>query len=204
MIKKLFLIAGTAVLAGAANAGWYTNEADFVSALSGSYYKETFDNFTYGDPLDGSMTDWSAPGGNGYGWSANAPQGLWSNDGALSTNVAYDPLTFTFTGNPVTAFGGLLAASDISGNVISGTLTLTLSDGSSQTVNTSGSFLGWTGSAAITSVTMTVADPGDGVFRWNQIDNVYTGASTVPEPASMIALGLGAAAMLRRRRAAKK
>lgn len=199
--SRLAIIAGLFTMSVAAHATFYTTEASFLAAINPTYYLEDFSNFTFGSPLDGSQTSWSAPGGNGYGWDASAAGGLWSNDSALSTNSANDPIGFTFTGSPVTAFGGVIANTDISGNIIGGTATLTMSNGDTATVN-SNSFLGWVGSSAVSGATLTATGGGSGL-DWAQADHVYTGqAAAVPEPATMVGLAMGALALMRRRKKA--
>lgn len=169
-----------------------------MAAIDPVYYLEDFSNLSYGD-IAGDPT-WAAPGGNGYGWTASATNGVWSNDSAMSTNVAGDALVITFTGLPVTAFGGLLNNTDIDGFAQGGTITLTMSNGDNMTVN-DGSFLGWVGSTAVSSASLTAQDSPTNTNNWPQLDHSYTGsmASSVPEPASMAVLGLGAIALLRRR-----
>lgn len=185
-----------------AQAVWYTNEATFVSNINPVFYLEQFNNFAPGNPLNGTQTTWAAPGANGYGWTAAAAGGLFSLSGALSTNLADDPLTLTFTGNTVTAFGGTWGNTDFSGNLIPGTVTVNLSNGQTNTITFTGAsqgFLGWVGNTAIASVVLS-SDSGPGVNDWIKADNVYTGAQPVPEPATVAALGLGGLALLRRRR----
>lgn len=202
-LTKLALLGVVAGVTSNAMATWYTTEASFLGAINPVYYLEDFNDFQYGVQLNGSQTSWSAPGANGYGWDASAALGLWSNDGALSTNSAMDPLIFTFTGSPVTAFGGIFYGSDISGVAVpTAQVTVTLSNGEFQTFTANGTdFLGWTGAAAIASVQLDVVEPG-GANVWNTADHVYTGAG-VPEPATFVAIGLGLAglAIARRKRA---
>ncbi|HLO99255.1 MAG TPA: PEP-CTERM sorting domain-containing protein [Fimbriimonas sp.] len=199
---KIATVAGLVGLTVSANATFYTSEAAFLAAIDPTFYLEDFSSFTFGSPLDGTQTSWNAPGGNGYGWTASAVQGLWSNTSALSTNVANDPIVISFTGLPVTAFGGFLNNTDIGGSSQGGTVTMLMSNGDTLTVN-DGTFLGWVGSTAVSSATITAAGVG---LDWGQLDHAYTGeiATSVPEPASMAALGLGAIALLRRRKSAKK
>lgn len=202
MNKKMkFLAAGVAFMAvsASANATWYTSEAAFLAAIDGTFYLEDFSSWTFGTPLNGSQTTWSAPGANGYGWDAGAAQGLWSNLSSLSTNIANDPITITFTGAPVTAFGMNIGNTDINGNFIAGTSTITLSNSETQNLvqGATQGFLGWVGNTAITGATLTTTS---GVTNnWVQADHIYTGAAAVPEPATMAVLGLGAVALLRRR-----
>lgn len=195
---KFAALAGALGLSVAAHATFYTSEAAFLAAIDPVYYLEDFSNLSYGD-IAGDPT-WAAPGGNGYGWTASATNGVWSNDSAMSTNVAGDALVITFTGLPVTAFGGLLNNTDIDGFAQGGTITLTMSNGDNMTVN-DGSFLGWVGSTAVSSASLTAQDSPTNTNNWPQLDHSYTGsmASSVPEPASMAVLGLGAIALLRRR-----
>jgi hypothetical protein len=205
MTKTRIMALAGALLIGsvAAQATWYTSEASFTSAMSGPFYLEDFTGWTFGSPLDGTQTTWAAPGANGYGWTASAASGLYSNVSALSTNTANDPLVITFSGNPVTAFGGIISNTDITGANIAGNVTFLMSNGDTQTstFGAGGSgFLGWTGTSAIASVTITATSSATN--NWPQIDHVYTGAAPVPEPMTVTGLALGALAMLRRRKKA--
>lgn len=199
-MKKYLAIAAFVAITPSAFAQFFTNEAAFTAALNGPFYLEEFSGWTFGNPLNGTQTTWSAPGGNGYGWDAAAVGGLWSNIDALSTSLGDDPINFTFTGAPVTAFGLILANTDISGNIIPGDVTLSLSNGATQTVslpNGGTTFLGYISGTNLTGASIVAANPA--AFDWVQGDHIYTG-SAVPEPGTMIALGLGAAALAARRR----
>jgi hypothetical protein len=178
-IKEVGASFALALIACSVSAGTsYTSEAAFVSAINPTYYLENFNSFTFGSPLNGSQTTYVAPGSNGYGWTASASSGLYSNNSALSVNVANDPLTITFSGLTVSAFGGIVANTDPSGNLIAGTVTINTSDGGSAFVTlpagTSG-FLGYTSTVPITSVTFTAT--GATTNNFVQIDHFYTGAS---------------------------
>jgi hypothetical protein len=199
--KSLAAAAVMALAASSAMAGtWYNSEASFVSAIQPNPYIEDFSNFTFGSPLDGTQLTWAAPGGNGYGWTASAPGGLYSNVSALSTNFGNDPVTINFTAGNVTALGGNFTNTDITGAQIPGTVTVTTSDGGVQSITSNpASFLGYTSTVPIVSVTFTATSAATN--NWVQIDHFYTGtAGTVPEPASLSVIGLAVAGLATRHR----
>src|SRR4051812_24128752 len=184
------------VAASTASAGtFYNTEAAFTMQLSPGSYLEDFSGFTFGSPLDGTQTTWAAPGANGFGWTASAALGLYSNVSALSTNTANDPLMIMFTGAPVTAFGGIFANTDISGNIIPGTITVTTSDGGNFVIPTTNSFLGYTASVGQTITSVTMLAQSGATNNWVQVDHFYTGMAAVPEPTTVGLLALGAVAM---------
>ena len=203
-LKSLAAAAAIALSASSAMAGtFYGTEALFTAAIQPGAYIENFSSFTFGNPLNGSQLSYVAPGGGGFGWTASAALGLYSNNSALSTNTAQDPLTITFSTPNVTALGGNFTNTDISGAVIPGTVTITTSDGGVQTVTnpTAASFLGYTSAVPIVSVTIVSAGATN---NWPQVDHFYTGLAAggvVPEPASLgvAAMGLGLIAARRRR-----
>lgn len=200
---RMTSIALVAALGAGASAGtWVTSETAFLTALVGAYYTETFDSFTTsGSPLSG-QTSWDAPGANGFGFTASATSGLWSSVGALSTLNAEESITFTFSGGPVSAFGGFVTNSDISETPIPGAVEISLSNGATATVGDSSStgyfFLGWVGDNAGDTITSaTIRSNFNTSNDFVQIDAAHIGA--VPEPGTIAALGVGAAALLRRR-----
>jgi len=203
-LSKLTSLAASAAIALAASSAlagtFYSTEASFVAAIQPSPYIENFSSFTFGSPLNGTQTTYVAPGGNGFGWTAAATGGLYSNSSALSTNLAQDPLTINFTSGNVTALGGNFTNTDISGAIIPGTVTIVTSDGGTQTVTnpTAASFLGYTSTVPIVSVTITSAGATN---NWPQVDHFYSARGAVPEPASIgvAAMGLGLIAARRRR-----
>lgn len=206
--SKGLLISSCLVVAASAHATFYTDMGSFLAATSGATYTEDFASMTYGSPLNGTQSSWDAPGANGFGFTATNADGLWSNVGALSTAVATsssgeEPLDFTFTGNPTSAFAVMLGNSDINGNVITGDVTLTMSNGDTMTLNgvSAYSFIGWVGDSAATGASV-IANDANTAANWVAVDQTIQGTAAVPEPASMVILGLGALAALRRRKSA--
>ncbi len=187
-----------------AAANWtYTNyfsEAAFLAAILPNYYLEDFPTYTYGSPLNGSQTSQAYGPVNGFRYVASATGGLWSNVSALSTNQASNPIVVTFDPNfnPVTAVGGNFTATDISGNIIPGTVTIIDQNGATWTLTgqTATSFFGFTSTVPIVSITFNTPVLNDNVSRWVQIDRFYVGQ--IPEPASLLLIGL-AGLMVRRR-----
>jgi hypothetical protein len=108
-------------------------------------------------------------------------------------------MLITFTSGNVRAVGGEFFSADINDLFSAGKLiTITYSDGvvDSYTPTAINQFRGYMSTSILTSMRVSSSQQD-----YVSMDNLRV--STVPEPASMAALGLGVAAMLRRRKSAK-
>ncbi len=180
----------------------YIDSATFIADLQPGYYLETFSSLT------GTLPNPINFSSGGFSYSAFAPNGFYptmtAGDRVLSTSMSTDAITMTFTSGNVTAVGGYFYASDINGNVTTGTVTLNLSDGTSVTLTnpTAATFRGFmTAGVPITSLVIALDSPSG--TEWPTVDDFYVGQSAaVPEPSSAIlmAAGILALAGLRARR----
>ena len=212
MKKKQFLaimLLAQASLASAATME-FTDEATFLTKIKPDYYLEDFSNYNYAGEL---TADFGAV--NGYSWTASTtaptipggiaqePSGLFSLTNALSTVVAQDLLTITFTGRPVTALGGIFASTDINGDVApQQKVIIKLSNNTSFSFFGS-DFRGFTSDVAIASLTIDAVDvdPNDStnVF-WPQLEHFYVGVVPVPGAVWLFGSGLlGLFSLMRRR-----
>jgi hypothetical protein len=177
----------------------YTNETTFLAGIQAGYYLEDFNAYTYGSYNSPNPLSLSA---NGYGWTMSSPGGLYSSKSAMSTGNTNTAIIVNFSGNPVTAIGGIFGPSDADGNFVAGNLNLTLSDGTSLTnypVNI-GDFLGFTSTVPITS--MTINAPDSDMFA--QVDHFYVGTAVVPIPGAVWLLGSGLIGLVTVRRRFRK
>ena len=198
MRKAAVALLGAFGAASMAFAGTMTfeNEVDFVNQLAPGFYLEDFDEFGFelqGPSIDFTEGPWS--------YTISAPGEVFSVPGAMSTNTPYDPLTVDFTGQDVYAVGGYFYASDFDGLFFPGTINVELSDGTVYSANpvSANDFVGFVSSVPITSLTITVDDPGDLESRWATIDNFYVGAE-IPAPGALALLGVAGLVGGRRRR----
>lgn len=114
-------------------------------------------------------------------------------------DVSDDSMTFTFSGGGVTAFGGYWGGSTSYGDPLPLDVTVTLADASVHTFvfsyeSSNGGNLIWQGWST-TGAGITVVEVAGAYVVADDLR-----ANPVPEPASMSVLGLGAAALVRRRR----
>ncbi len=155
-----------------------------------------------------------------YGYTANAtPAGTFFGAGTtanpwLSTNTATDTIVFnTFTGGS-NGVGGNFFGSDVNGAFSAGNITLVATDSSgsvTQTIigATTGSFLGFVSTTAITSLTVTSVQPQAG-FLWPTVDNLVFAKraviSAIPETGTwmMMLAGFGLVGGAMRRRASAR
>lgn len=198
-MKRFQLAIMAIALAGTMNAGAalvFTTEASFLTAIDAGYYLNDFGDVP-GYGILSSPRNYS--GGSGpfsYSISSVGSGSLYgvvpSGDKALSTFVDTDILKITFTSGNVTAVGGLFFLTDDPGNLTGGTVTVMLSDSTSQTF-AAGSFRGFATSSSgpvITSLSLDSVTVG----AYPTVDHLYAGtaaaaesAAAVPEPTTVIA-----------------
>lgn len=194
-MKQALLALAAFSVVGAANAQVFSNQAAFLAAIGN-------DPGAFTNSFGSNASNWNG-GTPNMAYSVGANNGLYSDGDFIGTLFANTDLVITFTSGNVRAVGGNFWHSDIADNFISGVpVTLQYSDGTIDTY-TPGSvteFRGYVSNTFLTSVTIKGSGPATPA-RFASMDNVIV--SSVPEPATMTALALGAAAMLRRRRTKK-
>ena len=156
-----------------------------------------------------------------YGYTASTPGGFFgagtNANPWLSTNTATDTMTFnTFTGGS-NGVGGNFFGSDIGGAFAAGNITVVATDSSgsvTQTIvgATTGSFLGFLSTTAVTSLTVTSVQVAGATPLWGTVDNlvfakrpgVVQGA--VPESSTwlMMVAGFGLVGGAMRRRSSAR
>lgn len=193
--RQLRLGCGAAVLLGFGLCGpvpgvaetvTLNSESAFLERVAEPYYVERFDGYVVGSPFNGTQISADFGPVNGYSWTVstnNAPggfDGLYSGNGNLSVNDADDSLFITFTGDPVTAVGGLFRTEDVDGSVLSGQQVIVrLEDGTEQSIAGSG-FRGFVSSVPIAGMRIRAPNVVVGdvtqTFVWPSMDNFYVGA----------------------------
>lgn len=203
------LVAAAMLIPAVAQAAMYTDETAFVNAMPAHYYMEHFPDYTlrqippsgalvldYG-PVNGYSFQATSPGPSGDNW-------LYTNPHGLSIEDARDQMKITFTGAPTYWAGGMFYACDRNGNVIptaQGTVTFSTGD----TVSFTGSaFVGLNSSTPIQwlqvdALDIVPDDPWQGTYYWPAADNIYAGATNVPEPVALGLLPLVGLVLSRRR-----
>ena len=177
----------------------YTTSASFLAQVAAGAYTNSFTGLSSPAGLDPA-----AFSGLGFSYTASSPVGLYLDAGFLGTNQVNASLTLTFTGS-VKAIGGNFFNVDIGDAFQASTVTIQLSDGTSTTLTPAtigDSYRGFISTVGITS--LTIAAP-TGLGAYASLDNLTIGnaVAVVPEPASMLLMGLGVAGLLvARRRAA--
>jgi hypothetical protein len=210
----LGLSAVSLVPAVASAATVFTDRTAFLANLQSGSYTETFNSL----PISFLSSPRNFSQG-GFSYDATAADNFFpagtAADVWLVTNRAQDSIVFNFTGGNVTAVGGFFFGSDVNGNFASGNIRVTLDDGTTETITnaTTTSFLGFTGSVPITSLTVAaIQPPTTPPFLFPTVNDftvgqqVVTTPTGIPEPSStagLVAMPLGIALWsLFRRRAA--
>lgn len=170
----------------------FTSSSLFQSHVAAGAYTEGFNGS--GLPPAGEV----AFSGGAFSYKVFAPSNLYGGTGFLGTSQIDEALTITFTSGNVTAFGGNFFTTDINDDFQSVEVILTLSDGTVETflpTSFADSYRGFTSDLAITS--LTISAPGQSLYAG--LDNLTVGM-TVPEPTSLLLVGLGFAGLVAARR----
>ena len=198
MNNKMIISAAalTAFAAGSAMATVYSDSATFLANINAGYYTNGFDDTVSGPSADLSYSD----SGFSYTVSASGPgtNSLYNDPGLVSTDSAVDGILVTFTSGNVTAVGANMWATDISVFPILADVTVSLSDGTTETFSSSSpsDYRGFTSNVVITSLFI---DADDSLANaWSTLDNLTVGVAPAPGAAAL--LGLGGLVATRRRR----
>jgi hypothetical protein len=183
-------------ITGAANAQfgtWYTNQAAWTAAVT-SIQTENYTTVV-GTPT--SITS----GFGGLVTSTSSSYGLMQATPGFTTVDASAPVTFSFTsGNAFAFVGGI---TDNAYNPVSGNLAVTVSDGGTYTFGSTNpfSFLGYVSNSATLS-SVGVTGPQSNFLQFssfslgNGAQNPGGGGGAVPEPGTVLSMGLLGAGVL--------
>ena len=169
----------------------YTDETLFVAQLQSPYYLEDFTGLS--NPLPANQ-DFGPV--NGYALRAHADNGLYANPDAITTFSPGDILQLSFTGSVANAAGAIFTATDMYGDTVPQTLKVEASDGTIQSVSTTG-FVGFVSDSNITWLEVSSDAVAPDFFP--QADHLYSGVS-VPEPALIGAASTACVGLLLRKR----
>jgi len=207
-LRSTFIVSVGALLAGGASAAQIFTQGELAGILGANLTMEDFEGnglLGSGQITDTFLNSTSTYGGYGPGLvqagvDYSAGSLFWNDNGyyGLNTRTLGDASgwrgleTYVTYTSPVTAFG--FDMQGYSGFSMSGTVSVyDTSNNLITQVSVNGGFFGWSDLGGIGKVVVSADQDG-----YIMLDNHGYGA--VPEPASLAALGLGAAAMIRRRR----
>jgi VPDSG-CTERM motif len=204
-LSAAIALAATAMISHSSATTIYTSQAVFLAHTQSGSYLETFDSLPQFTPLNSPLSFSK----NGFSYTASAPSAdnqffnagttgdVWLSTFDHSTNIVFD-----FTSNNVTAVGGNFFLTDIPGNVVAGTITVTLDNGTTFSVSdpSATSFVGFTTSSPIHSLTF-IPPPSGANEVFGTVNNFITGRS-VPDSGStlpLIGIALASIGLLRRK-----
>ncbi len=211
-MNKSFLITGVAVL-GALAASANATLIDFNSLAEGTIVSNQFAGVTFAAGTGGLTVPNAVSTTQGF--ATNTGLGVTLTDlGGLGTpNLMSGMVLHRFNADWLAEDGDPVFVMTFTGNVTdisidfngmstpASTGIFAYAGGSMvasifATSTTGGQTLSLTGLTGVTQIAVTPGDFGD----WVGVDNINYTVSTVPEPASFAVLGLGALALIRRRR----
>jgi hypothetical protein len=175
-----------------------TTSASFAAASAGGI--DSYSDLTINTDLGSAAIDRRA-GAFGYRVSANSSDLFVVPVGGtigLSTTVNTDSLTFAGFNRAVYAIGGNFYGTSVLGEVVSGGLTVLVTDinglSASRTLagGTAGGFVGFTSTVPFASLVASITTPNTSVYA--SADNLVLG---VPEPSSWLLMLAGGAVVLR-------
>jgi hypothetical protein len=167
----------------------YTSSATFFANVLPGFYTETFT----GNPgVFDTGVSFSSLGFTYVIDAAGGIEPIYRSGTFLGNTYAAQALTITFTSNNVTAIGGNFFLTDVNDNPITGTVTITLSDGTveSFTTTSASDYRGFTSNTNTVITSLELSAPLAAQF--NSIDNFTVGVA-VPEPASVALITLAIA-----------
>jgi hypothetical protein len=159
----------------------FTDRAAFIAALADGHIENKFNDLSHGASGGLRYSD------HGFEYllftQFAARSALYNDRGSVSADRATDAIVISFTGgNSVTAIGGNFWSTDFAQNPTAGTITVSLSDGTSETIDSTGptDFLGFIASAPIFSLTIDAPDitdpaPGTSPDRWPTMTRLIIG-----------------------------
>lgn len=167
----------------------YTSSATFFANVSPGFYTETFT----GNP--GTYDSGAGFSSLGFSYIFDAAGGvepLYRSGAFIGNTYSQQSLTITFTSGNVTALGGNFFLTDVNDNPLTGTVTITLSDGTveSFTTTSASDYRGFTSDNGTVITSLVLSAPLAAQF--NSMDNFTVGVA-VPEPASIAMIGLAIA-----------
>jgi hypothetical protein len=183
---RSLVIVGLLGLAGAAQAAItvYTSQAAFLAAVTAPGI-DTFIGFSITVSTPSPINRTAGP----YSYTAAVSTTSFFGAGTtadpwLSTNTATDTITFNAFPANVRAIGGFFFGSNISGNSVTGDITVVATDGggtSMQTIvgATTSSFRGFVSTGPLTSLTVTSVQPASGIL-WPTVNDFILATSAPP------------------------
>lgn len=169
----------------------YTDATAFLSQLAVGAYTESFDALA---DLPAGPVGFT---GGAFSFNIAAPSDVYASGAFVGSSHPDEALTVSFLGGNVTAVGANFFATNLSDAFQVAAMALTLSDGTVLSFtpgSAADSYRGFVSDVPITSLVIS----GPGAFRYAGLDNLTVGTtvvSPVPEPARVLLLALGLAAL---------